>query len=393
MGIDGSGVTVAVLADGLDPKNPDFVRNGAYGQAGSPVIAQYLDFSGDGTKAPTDGAEAFGDASSIVAQGNEAIQPRPVREPRSGRRLSRRAGAGSRIVGVAPGASLLALKVIGNAQGAIDLEHRPSGAVRRATRGEGHKRVSRLRRFPRHSPRRRAGRRRSGCGRRGHGRHELGRRRPHEHDRVACHRPRTSSAWAPPPTSATTHRATRAASTTPSWATAPGSATTWHLSPRGVTASPEEPSTSSPLATRTGPCVRPTPSATQAAPIPSRGKDIGVQSFGGTSEAAPTDCGGGGRRHTGLLRHSRRHRSVAGACQGNPVQHGHRHQFACLRARRGPAQRPRCRQACRVVAGACRPHHDDNDGPGRADDNHGRHHDIDEHNHDHCSRLSRASEP
>ncbi len=49
MGIDGSGVTVAVLADGLDPNNPDFVRNAAYGQAGTPVITQYLDFSGDGT--------------------------------------------------------------------------------------------------------------------------------------------------------------------------------------------------------------------------------------------------------------------------------------------------------------------------------------------------------
>jgi hypothetical protein len=70
IGIDGSGVTVAVVADGLDPTNADFVRNAAYGQAGTPVITQYLDFSGDGTAATTDGAEAFGDASSIVAQGN-----------------------------------------------------------------------------------------------------------------------------------------------------------------------------------------------------------------------------------------------------------------------------------------------------------------------------------
>jgi len=117
MGIDGSGVTVAVLADGLDPKNPDFVRNGAYGQAGSPVITQYLDYSGDGTAAKTEGAEAFGDASSIAAQGNDEYNLARYANPDVALAFPK-SGCWVKIAGVAPGASLLVLKVIGNAQGA-----------------------------------------------------------------------------------------------------------------------------------------------------------------------------------------------------------------------------------------------------------------------------------
>jgi subtilisin family serine protease len=117
MGIDGSGVTVAVVADGLDPTNPDFVRNAAYGQAGTPVIAQYLDFSGDGTAAATDGAEAFGDASSIVAQGNKSYNLAEYVNPELSSAFPK-SGCWVKVVGVAPGASLLVLKVIGNGQGA-----------------------------------------------------------------------------------------------------------------------------------------------------------------------------------------------------------------------------------------------------------------------------------
>jgi len=108
---DGAGVTVAFLADGIDPTNPDFQRNASFASTGSatgsPVITRYEDFSGDGTTAPTAGGEAFLDASSIAAQGNSAYDlsnfvstahPLPT-------------GCDIKIVGAAPGASVLALKI------------------------------------------------------------------------------------------------------------------------------------------------------------------------------------------------------------------------------------------------------------------------------------------
>jgi hypothetical protein len=113
LGFDGAGVTVAYIADGVDPANPDFQRNAAYASsgspAGSPVFKKYEDFSGDGPNAPTAGGEAFLDASSIAAQGNRtydlskfvnASHPLP-------------AGCDIRIVGAAPGSDLLGLKVFG----------------------------------------------------------------------------------------------------------------------------------------------------------------------------------------------------------------------------------------------------------------------------------------
>ena len=110
LGFTGAGVTVAYLADGVETTNADFQRNPAYASssssAGSPVVSQF-DFSGEGLGVPTAGAEAFGDASSIAAQGNQVYDlstfvntahPLP-------------AGCDIKIVGVAPGASVMALKV------------------------------------------------------------------------------------------------------------------------------------------------------------------------------------------------------------------------------------------------------------------------------------------
>jgi hypothetical protein len=99
--IDGRGVTVAFLADGIDTSIPDYQRNG------SPVITDYQDFSGDGIDAATAGGEAFLDASSIAAQGNTTYdvntyvdvshqQPNPCN---------------IKVRGMAPGADLMALKV------------------------------------------------------------------------------------------------------------------------------------------------------------------------------------------------------------------------------------------------------------------------------------------
>jgi len=103
---DGTGVTVALIADGLDTTNADFQRNAAYGVAKRPVVTQY-DFSGDASTVATPGGEAFGDASSIAAQGNSVYdlsqfvsKAHPLPK-----------GCDIKIVGVAPGANVEALKV------------------------------------------------------------------------------------------------------------------------------------------------------------------------------------------------------------------------------------------------------------------------------------------
>ncbi|MGH9106328.1 MAG: S8 family peptidase [Acidimicrobiales bacterium] len=111
-GFDGAGVTVAFVADGLDTADPDFRRNPAYasqGGAGQDVITDYEDFSGDGVDAVTAGGEAFGDASSIAAQGNTAYNLADFVAPAQAARLPA-GGCWVKIVGAAPGADLMALK-------------------------------------------------------------------------------------------------------------------------------------------------------------------------------------------------------------------------------------------------------------------------------------------
>src|SRR5262249_11617743 len=103
--VNGNGVKVAFIADGLDVNNPDFIR-----ADGQHVFVDYQDFSGDGPNAPSGAAEAFGDASSIAAQGRQvydlsqfvnAAHPLPP-------------GCTITVRGIAPGASLVGLKVFGN---------------------------------------------------------------------------------------------------------------------------------------------------------------------------------------------------------------------------------------------------------------------------------------
>jgi subtilisin family serine protease len=107
LGYTGKGVTVAFIADGLDIHNPDFIR-----PDGKPVFVDYQDFSGTGTAAPTDGAEAYEDSSSIAAQGREVYNIQtyaglPVK-------------CDIRILGVAPGASLVGLNVFGSSNFAFN---------------------------------------------------------------------------------------------------------------------------------------------------------------------------------------------------------------------------------------------------------------------------------
>ena len=107
--VTGAGVKVGFIADGLDISNPDFIR--ANGQH---VFVDYQDFSGDGLAAVTGGAEAFGDASAIAAQGRQVydlssfVNPAHPLPP----------GCNITVRGMAPGASLVGLKVFGNSNSA-----------------------------------------------------------------------------------------------------------------------------------------------------------------------------------------------------------------------------------------------------------------------------------
>lgn len=108
--VTGRGVKVAFLADGLDPTLPGFTR-----PDGTSVFIDYQDFSGDPAGTPTESAEAFGDASSIAAQDmpnghpltfdiSQFVNPaHPLPSP-----------CNIRIRGMAPGASLVGLKVFSN---------------------------------------------------------------------------------------------------------------------------------------------------------------------------------------------------------------------------------------------------------------------------------------
>ncbi len=103
LGIDGAGVKVAFIADGINPENKGFLRSN-----GKSSIVDYQDFYGDGPNAPTSGAEAFGDASAISAQGNVTYDVADYANPSS---VSFPAGhCYIKIVGVAPGADVVALK-------------------------------------------------------------------------------------------------------------------------------------------------------------------------------------------------------------------------------------------------------------------------------------------
>ena len=105
---DGSGIKVGILADGIDPNNPDLIR--ANGQH---VIFDYQDFSGFGTNAPTDGREAFLDAGTIASQGNQTydlsgfVNPAHPLPP----------GCNIKIEGIAPGASLAVANLQGSGPG------------------------------------------------------------------------------------------------------------------------------------------------------------------------------------------------------------------------------------------------------------------------------------
>ncbi|MEA2123935.1 MAG: hypothetical protein QOI80_717, partial [Solirubrobacteraceae bacterium] len=101
----GRGVKVAFAADGLDVGNPDFIR-----ADGSHVFVDYQDFTGEGPDAPTGGGEAFGDASTIAAQGRKVYDLAEYVNPAH----PLPAGCTITVRGVAPGAQLIGMKTFGS---------------------------------------------------------------------------------------------------------------------------------------------------------------------------------------------------------------------------------------------------------------------------------------
>jgi hypothetical protein len=102
--VNGSGIKVALLYDGIDTTNPDLVRPN-----GQPVIFDYQNFSGQSPTGATSG-QALYFAGLIAAQGNETYDlsdyvnkahPLP-------------AGCNIKIEGIAPGSSLAELNDFGN---------------------------------------------------------------------------------------------------------------------------------------------------------------------------------------------------------------------------------------------------------------------------------------
>jgi Subtilase family len=99
----GKGVKIAFVADGIDVNNPEFIR-----PDGSHVIVDYQDFSGDGVQDSSGGSEAFGDASSLAAQGSRTYDL-STELPYS----SLPKGCDIKIKGFAPDAQLVGIKVFG----------------------------------------------------------------------------------------------------------------------------------------------------------------------------------------------------------------------------------------------------------------------------------------